>query len=102
MFYFLHFDDLFLSIDSPSGWKVDDQPLLVTYQANYHNLFTTDARRDARKAFLAFSANDVKSEIPSSEPFQEDDDIVSPQPAKGDISSSQSTPVRKIIWVYIF
>ncbi|CAK9330021.1 unnamed protein product [Citrullus colocynthis] len=55
-----------------------------------------DARRDARKAFLAFSANDVKSEIPSSEPFQEDDDIVSPQPAKGDISSSQSTPVYVI------
>ena len=63
---------------------------------SYRNLFTTDARRDARKAFLAFSTGDVKSEIPNSEPFQEDDDIVSPQLAKGDVSSSQSTPVRII------
>lgn len=56
----------------------------------------TDARRDARKAFLAFSTGDAKSEITNSEPFQEDDDTVSTQPAKGDISSSQSTPVREL------
>lgn len=55
----------------------------------------TDARRDARKAFLAFSTGDTKSEIHNSESFQ-DDDGVSPQPAKGDISSSQSTPVRQL------
>lgn len=55
-----------------------------------------DARRDARKAFLAFSTGDAKSEISNSEQFQEDDDTVSPQPAKGDISSSQSTPVYVI------
>ncbi|XP_008453349.1 G patch domain-containing protein TGH isoform X2 [Cucumis melo] len=54
-----------------------------------------DARRDARKAFLRFSTGDVKSEIPNSEPFQDDDDTVS-QPAKGDVSSSQSTPVYVI------
>ncbi|XP_023000780.1 G patch domain-containing protein TGH [Cucurbita maxima] len=54
-----------------------------------------DARRDARKAFLAFSTGDTKSEIHNSESFQVDDGV-SPQPAKGDISSSQSTPVYVI------
>ncbi|KAF9671401.1 hypothetical protein SADUNF_Sadunf12G0043600 [Salix dunnii] len=58
------------------------------------------ARREARKAFLAFSSDDAKSQPEDSEPGEEDHKRILDQPVVDDFPSSQSTPVR-ISPVYI-
>ncbi|KAH8491788.1 hypothetical protein H0E87_021404 [Populus deltoides] len=52
------------------------------------------ARREARKAFLAFSSDDAKSQPEDSEPGEEDHkSILDHQPIDDGLPSSQSTPV---------
>ncbi|KAI4335834.1 hypothetical protein L6164_014441 [Bauhinia variegata] len=51
-----------------------------------------DARREARRAFLAFSSDDPKVQLTDSEPIKGDRENVFDQPAN-DVQSSKSTPV---------
>ncbi|KAJ6375780.1 hypothetical protein OIU77_000696 [Salix suchowensis] len=51
------------------------------------------ARREARKAFLAFSSDDAKSQPEDSEPGEEDHKRILDHPSVDGFSSSQSTPV---------
>ncbi|KAJ6672589.1 hypothetical protein OIU85_013882 [Salix viminalis] len=51
------------------------------------------ARREARKAFLAFSSDDAKSQPEDSEPGEEDHRRILDHPSVDGFSSSQSTPV---------
>lgn len=53
-----------------------------------------EARREARKAFLAFSSDDAKSQPEDSEPGEEDHKRILDHPSVDGFSSSQSTPVR--------
>lgn len=55
----------------------------------------TDARREARKAFLAFSSNDAKTLQADSEPVHDKPENYIEQPASDDVQSSQNTPVSK-------
>ncbi|XP_050377487.1 G patch domain-containing protein TGH [Argentina anserina] len=52
-----------------------------------------DARREARKAFLAFSTNDAKTQQADLEPSLDKSEYYTEQPASDDVQSSQSTPV---------
>ncbi|KAM5571061.1 G patch domain-containing protein TGH [Rosa sericea] len=52
-----------------------------------------DARREARKAFLAFSTNDAKTQLADSEPIHDESENYTEQPASDDVQSSQNTPV---------
>lgn len=52
-----------------------------------------DARREARKAFLAFSSDDAKAQFAESEPVQGDLGSFTEQPANDVVQSYQSTPV---------
>ncbi|KAK9278310.1 hypothetical protein L1049_027875 [Liquidambar formosana] len=52
-----------------------------------------DARREARKAFLAFSSDDTKAEFAGAEPGKSELENIMEQPANNDAQSSQSTPV---------
>lgn len=52
-----------------------------------------DARREARKAFLAFSSDDAKAQLADSEPVQGNLEIFSEQRANDDVQSYQNTPV---------
>ncbi|XP_031276859.1 G patch domain-containing protein TGH [Pistacia vera] len=52
-----------------------------------------DARREARKALLAFSSDDAKSHLPDSEPVESPRESFLEHPVNDDIQSSQSTPV---------
>lgn len=52
-----------------------------------------DARREARKAFLAFSSNDAKTLPADSEPVHDKPENYIEQPASDDVQSSQNTPV---------
>ncbi|MBA0609101.1 hypothetical protein Godav_021221 [Gossypium davidsonii] len=50
-----------------------------------------DARREARKAFLAFASEDVKAPYPASEPDEEPESFMA-QPVDNDTRSSKSLP----------
>ncbi|CAL5198514.1 unnamed protein product [Lathyrus oleraceus] len=52
-----------------------------------------DARRQARKAFLAFSSDDTKVKVTESEPTKDDIENFPEQPVNNDAQSSKSTPV---------
>ncbi|XP_061365176.1 G patch domain-containing protein TGH isoform X2 [Gastrolobium bilobum] len=52
-----------------------------------------DARRQARRAFLAFSSDDPKTKITESEPIKGDIENFTQQPLNDDVPSSKSTPV---------
>ncbi|XP_059453445.1 G patch domain-containing protein TGH isoform X2 [Corylus avellana] len=52
-----------------------------------------DARREARKAFLAFSSDDAKAELTDSEPVQGDLEFFTEKRANDDVQSYQNTPV---------
>jgi G patch domain-containing protein 1 len=73
-------------------------------------IFYLEARREARKAFLAFSSDDAKSLPEDSEPGEEDHkSILDHQPIDDGLPSSQSTPVRispvlscNLFWFYFF
>ena len=57
--------------------------------------FITDARREARKAFLAFASEDTKAPNPADfEPVEGEPESFIEQPADDDAQSSQSLPVR--------
>lgn len=58
--------------------------------------FVTDARREGRKAFLAFSANDAKTQLADSEPIHDNSENYSEQHASDDVRSSQNTPVSNL------
>ena len=61
-----------------------------------------DARREARKAFLAFSSDDAKAQLTESESVQGNLKSFTEQPANGDVQSYQSTPVRNLSMVFVF
>lgn len=65
-------------------------------------LLLTDARREARKAFLAFSSDDAKAEITDSEPVQGDLEFFTEKRANDDVQSYQNTPVRNFPMVFCF
>ncbi|RDY05564.1 G patch domain-containing protein TGH [Mucuna pruriens] len=52
-----------------------------------------DARRQARRAFLAFSSDDPKGKITESEPIKDDIENFPEQPVNDDVLISKSTPV---------
>ncbi|XP_044466395.1 G patch domain-containing protein TGH isoform X2 [Mangifera indica] len=52
-----------------------------------------DARREARKALLAFSCDDAKTHFPDSEPVESSRESFLEHPVNDDVQSSQSTPV---------
>nr|XP_023874748.1 G patch domain-containing protein TGH-like isoform X1 [Quercus suber]POE83129.1 g patch domain-containing protein tgh [Quercus suber] len=52
-----------------------------------------DARREARKAFLAFSSDDAKAQLAESESVQGNLESITEQPTNDDVQSYQSTPV---------
>lgn len=52
-----------------------------------------DARREARKAFLAFSSDDGKAQLVDSKPVQGDLETFTEWPANDDVQSRRSTPV---------
>lgn len=52
----------------------------------------TDARREARKAFLALSSNGAR-ELHETECFKSDDENEMAPPANGEVNCSQRTPV---------
>ncbi|KAK6250154.1 hypothetical protein SCA6_004159 [Theobroma cacao] len=52
-----------------------------------------DARREARKAFLAFASDDTKASHPDHEPVEGQPESLAEQPATNDAKSSQSLPV---------
>ncbi|PPD97767.1 hypothetical protein GOBAR_DD05228 [Gossypium barbadense] len=54
-------------------------------------IFTTDARREARKAFLAFASEDVKAPYPANDPDEEPESFMA-QPVDNDTRSSKSLP----------
>lgn len=58
------------------------------------NMVCADARRQARRAFLAFSSNDTKVKVSESEPTQDDNENFPEQPVDDNVQSSKSTPVR--------
>lgn len=57
------------------------------------NIVCADARRQARRAFLAFSSDDTKVKVTESASFKGDIENLPQQPAD-DVQSSKSTPVR--------
>lgn len=61
-----------------------------------------DARREARKAFLAFSSDDAKAQLTESESVQGNLKSFTEQPANDDVQSYQSTPVRNLSMVFVF
>ncbi len=61
-----------------------------------------DARREARKAFLAFSSDDAKAQLAESESVQGNLKSFTEQPANDDVQSYQSTPVRNLSMVFVF
>jgi hypothetical protein len=63
-----------------------------------------DARREARKAFLAFSSDDAKAQLAESESESVQGNLKSftEQPANDDVQSYQSTPVRNLSMVFVF
>ncbi|KHN10437.1 G patch domain-containing protein TGH-like [Glycine soja] len=58
-----------------------------------HSEALYDARRQARRAFLAFSSDDPKLKITGSEPIEGDVEIFPEEPVNGDAQFSKSTPV---------
>lgn len=62
---------------------------------NFLNL--TDARREARKAFLALSSEDARTKSAGSESCKSDIETEMEMPANVDAKSSQSTPVSIIL-----
>ena len=58
--------------------------------------FLTDARREARKAFLAFSTSNAKTQLVDSEPVHDNSENNIEQLASDAVQSSQSTPVRHL------
>lgn len=58
------------------------------------NNVCADARRQARRAFLAFSSDDTKVKVTESEPIKSDVESYPEQPVYDDVQSSKSTPVR--------
>ncbi|KAM1186657.1 hypothetical protein ACFX1Q_016562 [Malus domestica] len=58
-----------------------------------HTDSSYDARREARKAFLAFSSSDAKAQLADSEPVHGEMEDHIELPASDDVQSSQSTPV---------
>lgn len=64
-------------------------------------IFTTDARREARKAFLAFASEDVKAPYPANEPDEEPESFMA-QPVDNDTQSSKSLPVRSSCYQYYY
>lgn len=61
-----------------------------------------DARREARKAFLAFSSSDAKAQLADSEPGEVDRESFLDQPINDDVHSSRSTPVRTFSWLILY
>lgn len=53
-----------------------------------------DARRQARRAFLAFSSDDSKVEVTKSGPVKRDSENLPEQLVNDDFQSCKSTPVR--------
>ena len=64
----------------------------LTWYLHNFNLFT-DARREARKAFLALSSDNVSAEVAVFEGVESDLQNVRELPANDDHKSSESTPV---------
>lgn len=60
-----------------------------------------DARREARKAFLAFSSDDAKAQLTESESVQGNLESITEQPTNDDVQSYQSTPVRNLPTVFL-
>lgn len=60
-----------------------------------------DARREARKAFLAFSSDDAKAQLAESESVQGNLESITEQPTNDDVQSYQSTPVRNLPMVFL-
>ncbi|KAK6276040.1 hypothetical protein POUND7_005749 [Theobroma cacao] len=60
-------------------------------ESNASSLY--DARREARKAFLAFASDDTKASHPDHEPVEGQPESLAEQPATNDAKSSQSLPV---------
>lgn len=56
----------------------------------------TDARRQARRAFLAFSSDNPEVQNTEFEPTKGDIENILEHPVDDDVSSSKSTPVRNI------
>ncbi|KAJ1394714.1 G patch domain-containing protein, N-terminal [Sesbania bispinosa] len=54
---------------------------------------SVDARRQARKAFLALSSDDTKVKVTESEPIKGDIENFPEQPVNDDVQPSKSTPV---------
>lgn len=59
------------------------------------------ARREARKAFLAFSSDDGKAHAAPSGSIQGELENYTKQPANDDVSSSQDTHVRTLLFLHI-
>lgn len=59
-----------------------------------YKIVCVDARRQARRAFIAFSSDDTKVKVTDSEPTKGDIDNFLDQPVNDDAQSSKSTPVR--------
>ncbi|KAG7944454.1 hypothetical protein I3843_15G103100 [Carya illinoinensis] len=58
-----------------------------------------DARREARKAFLAFSSDDSKAQLAESEPVKGNIESSTERPANDDVLSYKSTPVRNFPYI---
>ncbi|XP_042962569.1 G patch domain-containing protein TGH-like [Carya illinoinensis] len=58
-----------------------------------------DARREARKAFLAFSSDDSKAQLAESEPVKGNIESSTEPPANDDVLSYKSTPVRNFPYI---
>jgi len=59
-----------------------------------YKIVCVDARRQARRAFIAFSSDDTKVKVTQSEPTKGDIVNFPDQPVNDDTQSSKSTPVR--------
>lgn len=57
-----------------------------------------DARRQARRAFLAFSSDDPKVKITETEPIEGDTENFPEEPVNDDVWFSKSTPVRSFCY----
>lgn len=95
VYYFVFNYSDFFGIDALTMFNIHRPSIFLmgqTYSFLVYNL-PTDARREARKALLAFSCDDAKTHLPDSEPVESSRESFLEHPVNDDVRSSQSTPV---------
>jgi len=68
------------------------------YHSSCNCIVYADARRQARRAFLAFSSEGPKVKVSESESVKGDIENFPEEPVNDDVQISKSTPVREVCY----